>query len=355
MRWPWSKAKTETRAAEGYSALSMLARAEAITGRRGAAELTATVAACVSLWEAGLSRADVSGTDLLTPRVLALMGRSLALRGEFVALIGDRGLIPAADWDLSSLDGAARAYRLSLPDAGGGRTVTALAAEVVHVAIGADVRTPWQGVAPLRRASLTAELLATVEGALSEIYGNAPMGSQVVPLPEMARDDQERIAASFRGARGRVMMRESVTTTAAGGPAPMTDWRPSDLSPSIKDSMIIETWDRARDSICQVFGVDPAMIVAVASGPGLREAQRHLAAWVLSPIAGLIAQEMSEKTGAAVRLDVVRPLGAVDHGGRARAAAQLIGAMASAKSAGLTDAQVSEAFRFVDLQAISEE
>jgi hypothetical protein len=297
----------------------------------------------------------VSGSDLLSPRLLALMGRALALRGEFCALIDGDVLTPAGDWDVSTSFSRPRAYRLSLPDVGGGRTVTALAAEVVHVVIGADVRTPWQGVAPLHRAGLTAELLATVEGALAEVYGNAPLGSTIAPMPEMTREDQDRLASSFRASRGRVLLRESTATTAAGGPAPAMDWRPSDLSPTLDKSEVIQTWDRARDSVCAAFGVDPAMLVAVASGPGLREAQRHLASWVLQPMAGLIAQELTEKTGAAVRLDVVRPLGAMDHGGRARAFATLLTGMASAKAAGVSDAEIARALEIVDLHGLTEE
>jgi hypothetical protein len=356
-RWPWTRTAepVETRGSGGFTALSMLARAETITGARGAAELTAAVQACVSLWEGALSRADVVGADLLSPRLLALMGRSLALRGEFCGLLDGDRITPASDWDVSTSLGRPRAYRLSLPDVGGGRSVTALAPEVVHVVIGADVREPWRGVAPLRRASLTADVLAIVEAALGEVFGDAPLGSQVVPFPESALEDQERLAQGFRAKRGRVLLRESVMTTAAGGPQPQTDWRPQGLSPSLRDTMLIEAWDRARDAICQVFGVDPSLLSAVASGPGLREAQRHLATWTLQPIAGLIAQEVGDKLGGDVALDLIRPLGAVDHGGRARALATLLGGIAQAKAAGLSQAEIDGALRVVDLHGLTEE
>jgi hypothetical protein len=55
-----------------------------------------------SLWEHGLSLASVTGTDLLDRRTMALIARSLALRGEFVALIDGDELIPCSDWDLVS-------------------------------------------------------------------------------------------------------------------------------------------------------------------------------------------------------------------------------------------------------------
>ena len=139
MIWPF-KRKTETRAASsaGYTAQMIQARAAYITGTGGRAELTATVQAAVTLWENGLSVADVTGTDLLTRRTLAIAGRMLALRGEALFHIGDEALVPVSDWDLSTRLSRPSAYRLTLPDVGGGRTMTALAGEVLHFRIGAD-------------------------------------------------------------------------------------------------------------------------------------------------------------------------------------------------------------------------
>lgn len=60
--WPFKRKQPEpeTRAADtGYTAMMMASRAEYITGRDGAAELTSAVQSCVSLWEAGFAMADV--------------------------------------------------------------------------------------------------------------------------------------------------------------------------------------------------------------------------------------------------------------------------------------------------------
>ena len=146
----------------GYTAQVMAARDSFISGRRGVAELTATVQSCVSLWEGGFAMADVTGTDLLTRQDMAMLARAVALNGEAVYLITDLGLVPATDWNVSTRDGRPRAYRLSIPEAGGGRSVTALAAEVLHLRIGSDHLTPWIGTAPLRRSSLTGAMLHAV-------------------------------------------------------------------------------------------------------------------------------------------------------------------------------------------------
>ena len=345
--WPFRrKDPVETRSSgSGYTAQIMAARASYISGGSGIGELTATVQSCLTLWEGAMSIADVEGTDLLDRRSLALAARSLGLRGEAVFLIRDTGLVPASDWDLSTRDGIPKAYRLSVPEAGGSRSETALAPEVLHFRVGSDSFAPWSGTAPLRRAQLTAGLLHSVEAALSEIYETAPLGSQIVPMPEMPQTDMDTMARGFRGNRGRVLIRESVNVSAAGGPAPMADWSPSGLTPDLSKAMTKESLDAARDAICGVFGVLPGLFNAATTGPMVREAQRHLAGWVLQPIAELMAEEASAKLGGDVTIDVGRPLQAFDAGGRARALAQLIEATGRAKELGLTPEELGAAIK----------
>ena len=336
----------ETRATGGgYTAQLIEARTTYIGGREGIAELTATVQAAVTLWESGLSLADVSGTAFLTPRVLALAARALALRGEAVFLIDDLGLIPAADWDLTTRHSRPTAYRLSLPDVGGGTSRTVLSAEVLHLRIGADVTQPYFGTAPLRRAQLTASLLHSVESALAEVYANAPIGSQIVPFPEAPDTDMDAMARGFVGRRGRVLIRESVNVTAAGGPAPAQDWKTQDTTPDLSKAMTRETLAAARDAVSFAYGVLPAMLAPAATGPVVREGQRHLAQWQLQPIAATIAEEVSAKLGQKVSVDVMRPLQAFDAGGRARAITAIVGALAQAKEAGVDPTQ---AMKLVD-------
>ncbi|KEP68017.1 hypothetical protein DL1_16620 [Thioclava dalianensis] len=328
--------KAETRATgTGYTSQVMTSRAAYITGRDGAAELTATVQGCVSLWESGLSLADVQGTDVLTRRNLALAARALALRGEAVFYIAEDRLIPATDWDLTTRLAQPVAYRLTLPDTGGGRTMTALAGEVLHFRIGSDVNAPYSGQAPLRRSGLTAGLLHHVETALAEAFQNMPLGSQIVPMPEMPDTDMTSMAGSFRGNRGNVLIRESVNVSAAGGPAPVQDWKASDVTPDLSKAMTRETLSAARDAVQMAFGVLPGLASSATTGPMVREAQRHLAQWTLQPLAMSMAEEATEKLGAVVDIDTLRPLQAYDAGGRARAAATVVQALGMAKEAGV--------------------
>jgi len=332
----WKKDKPETRSSgSGYTASIMAARESWISGQSGLGELTGTVQSGITLWESGLSIADVSGTDYLTPHLLAMIARSLALRGECVLYIAPDRLLTVSDWELSTRGGVPRAYRLSIPEAGGPTSITALAAEVLHVRIGSDAYSPWTGTAPLARAKLTAGLLHAIETALSEVYEFAPIGTQIVAFPESPQTDLEKLGHGFRGKRGRVLLRESVNVTSAGGPVPVSDWRPSDVTPDLSKSMSVESLAAARDSICMAFGVLPAMFNASTTGPLIREAQRHLATWMLQPIANLIAAEASTKLATPVGIDVMQPLQAFDAGARSRSFAAIVGALAQAKEAGV--------------------
>jgi len=335
-------------AGSGFTAEIIAAREAYVSGRRGIAELTATAQSCVSLWEGGFALADVDGTDFLTSSAMALVGRSVALRGESVFLIRDDGLVPCSDWDLRTRYGKPTAYRVSIPEAGGGTTETALAGEVLHLRIGADPAAPYYGTAPLKRASLTAGMLNAVESALAEVFENAPIGSQIVPYPESPETDTEKLGRSFRGQRGRVLLRESVQVSAAGGPAPATDWKPADVTPDLEKAMTAETLSASRDAICGAFGVLPGLFSPATTGPLVREAQRHLAQWTLQPIATLLAEEATEKLGGAVTIDTMRPLSAFDAGGRARALLTVTQALAMAKQGEVSPQDIAKALELVD-------
>lgn len=339
----------ETRSSgAGYTAQVMAARDSFISGRRGVAELTATVQSCVSLWEGGFAMADVSGTELLTRQTMAMIARSAALNGEAVFLITELGLVPATDWDVTTRDGKPRAYRLSIPEAGGGRTVTALAAEVLHLRIGSDNMSPWIGTAPLRRSSLTGAMLHAVESALGETFENAPLGSQIVPLPDTGADDMASMRGAFRGRRGSTLVIEGVAQATAAGMNPQIGQKPDQLSPDLSKSMTSETLAAAREGILMAYGVLPSLVNRSATGPAVREAQRQLAIWTLQPIAALLADEASAKLGGQVEIDTIRPLQAFDAGGRARALSTIIKTMADAKEAGISPGDVSGAMRMVD-------
>lgn len=342
------KPAAETRSSgTGYTAQIMAARASYLGGTAGLGELTATVQGCVSLWEGGLSLADVSGTDLLTRRTLAVTGRALALRGEAVFLIRDR-LVPVSDWDVTTRDGEPRSYRLQISEAGGGRSEIALAGEVLHFRIGSDAVMPWAGTAPLRRSSLSAQLLAELETAIRDVFRDAPLGSQIVPVPEGSADDMEQLRQGFRGRRGAALVIEGVAQATAAGMNPNLGKSPDQLSPDLSRTLAGELLREAKGAVFSAFGILPGLQNPATTGPLVREAQRHLAQLILQPIAGLMAEEASDKLGSRVLIDVVRPMQAFDAGGKARALATMVQALAQAKEAGIEGATLQDALAFID-------
>lgn len=345
--WPFKKKEPQLEqrsAMQGFTAELMAARESYLAGRSGVGELTGCVQSCVSLWEHGLSIAEVSGTDYLTPHVLGIIGRSLALRGECVLYLAPDRLLPASDWDLSTRGGVPRAYRLSISEAGGGVSQTALASEVIHIRIGACSSAPWAGTAPLRRASLTGALLQSLESALGEVYDLAPLGSQIVSFQESPSVDLDKMGASFRGRRGRVLLKESVNVTSAGGPVPNADWSPSGLSPDLSKSMATDSLEAAKHSIMGVYGVLPCLVDPNATGPAVREAQRHLMTYFIQPVAGLLAHEASLKLDSQIKVDAIQGTSAFDLGQKSRSLAAIIEALALAKE---KNVDVSKALELV--------
>lgn len=342
------KAAVETRSSgAGYTAQIMQARASYIGGAAGLGELTAAVQSCVMLWESGFALADVKGTDLLTRRAMSLTARALALRGEAVFLIRDR-LIPAIDWDLTTTNGEPRSYRLQVSEAGGGRSEIALAREVLHFRIGSQAGTPWAGSAPLRRAQLSAELLAEVETALRDVFRDAPLGSQIVPVPEGSSDDMAAMRAGFRGRRGAALVIEGVAQAVGAGMHPQLGKGPDQLSPDLSRTLADRILSEAKGAVYSAFGVLPGLQNPATTGPMVREAQRHLAQLILQPMAMLMAEEATDKLGGRVLIDVVRPMQAYDAGGKARALATMVEAMARAREAGIEGATLQDALAFID-------
>jgi hypothetical protein len=191
-------------------------------------------------------------------------------------------------------------------------------------------------------------MLHAVEAALAETFENAPLGSQIVHLPDSAADDMAAMRAAFRGRRGSTLVIEGVAQATAAGMNPNLGQKPDNLSPDLSRSMTRETLDAARGGILSVYGVLPALMNPSATGPVVREAQRHLAGWVLQPMAELLAEEAKAKLGGEIVIDVGRPLQAFDAGGRARALAQIVETMGRAKELGLSPDEIGAAFKSVN-------
>jgi hypothetical protein len=180
------------------------------------------------------------------------------------------------------------------------------------------------------------------------VFRDAPLGSQIVPVPEGSADDMATLRAGFRGRRGAALVIEGVAQAVGAGMHPQLGKSPDQLSPDLERTLADKLLSIAKGEIYAVFGVLPGLLNPATTGPLVREAQRHLAQWVLQPIAQLMAEEATIKLGANVLIDVVRPAQAFDHGGKARALGAMLQAMATAKEAGLSPETVKDALGFID-------
>lgn len=226
---------------------------------------------------------------------------------------------PATDWDVSTRDGEPIAYRLQIPEAGGGHQVTALAAEVIDVRINAEVSTPWHGQDPLRKSSLTADTLAAIECGMGEVMAGT-WGSQVLPTPELQEEQRTQLEDKLRGHRGGLTPVESTRANASGGPMSVNDWVPSNLMPDIRGMELGVHWEAVRSTMLAAFGIPPILFSSLAQSAALREGQRHAVLWTLAPIAKIASAELAAKLDDEnFMLDLITPLAAADSAGRARA------------------------------------
>ena len=329
MRWPFRR--TEKRASIADATDVALAHLSAIAaGEGGTARALAVAETCAGLWERCMAAATV-GPDIpalrsLSPPLLAVIGRALASRGEFVGAIeiaeGMATVTPAATWDIT---GAASPsgwlYRLDLTGPTSTRTMTLPSAAVVHVRTGASVETPWQGRSPLARSPLTAKLAARVDKAL-EKDARVPVG-RIFTLEGPSPDQRDTVKASI--VKGGLTV---IDQLGRGEQLPSARWSPVDYGPapdqwsvSLRGDLIVE--------VLSAFGVPPALYATAGDGSGQREAWRRFWAGTMQPLARMLEHELRAKLDprAAVTLDALR---ASDEDGRSRAVARRVQAASMA-------------------------
>ena len=330
------------------TALAVAVHRQRVTASADAA--TGAVAACVALWCNAFGSAAVTGARLDRSH-LRWLAAELASRGRGSLLIIADGYAPARviDATLDPATGAALTYTVQRP--GAVATQVRQAREVVHVVLRPSIDLPWSGPSPLKAAGLSSSILSAAENALSDVMRSGAIGMNLVTSLDHDDARKEGIAAQLQSqvSRGGFAVVPSASgDTTAGRLPPQSDWAIRNLTPDVTRAEIVAARAAAQEAVCSAFGVPPCLVVAATTGPAIREAQRHLAAWTLQPIADLIADALtSAELGREVKIDLMRPLQAYDTERRARGAKILIEALAAAKEAGI-DPDV--AMEFVDLE-----
>ena len=297
-------------------------------GNVGDVRKTAAAAFAALLYGRAMATAIVEPEDMaqvVTPSVLAMIGRRLVLRGNSVYTIevsgGDIRLQPASEFEIFGPPNPNRwRYRCHLPGPTSPDIRTVAAAGVVHCRINEDGLQPWLGVSPLESAGLTSDMLAALETRLGQ-ESTARTG-YLLPTPRMGEESEARLRADLRTMRGQTGL---VETTAdnyqQGGQAPRGDWEARRIG-----AQIPATNAQLRGSVAHevlaAAGVPPALWVG-SDGGSMREAYRQLLTNHIQPLGLIIAQELSEKLEADISFRWSR-LAAADIAARARALGSLV-------------------------------
>ena len=310
---------TEERQQSSYTDLILQARLDAVGATSLAPTVTGAVEACAGLWERSFAAAV---SDMLDAPMLAMIGRALMLRGEFVAIRLDGVLCAVAHWDIHgrSPSPAGWRYRLDCQTPDGQLTVRASGRDVFHARIGSQPDFPWRGYSPLSRMPETVRLLANMERSLADEQ-SGPTG-HVIPVPTIAAIGT--MPSDIAAMKGRVVFGETARAGygAGEGAAPHGDFRPQRIGPDTKQPTVL-----LREQVSQVVlaacGV-PVELLHRAEGGGAREAWRRFLHGTIAPVGQVVGTEARRALGAsgAINFDA---LFASDLAGRARAYQSLTG------------------------------
>ena len=169
------------------------------------------VETAAALWGRSLSLANVeplSVRRVLTPPLLAQVGRELLLRGEFVGLLEARqsGLMvtPASSHTVTGSGPyeSGWTYRLDLSGPSRTQSETVPAADVLHVRYGARTGTPWRGASPLASAGADVESLGWLLKRAAE-QAKAPVGALFGLQGDLTSKQARKLGQTLAGTRGK--------------------------------------------------------------------------------------------------------------------------------------------------------
>ena len=202
--WPWSR-KPETFAS--YTDAFVGALLDAAGGQVVDAGTTAQVEFAAGMWQRTVSSAEVEPShlgSLITPDVLGSIARGLVLRGQAVGIIEDGGLVLASDCEVTGgPQPSTWRFRVTLDGPTKSTTFTVGYDDMLLFQWSADPSRPWAGIGPLSRASVSAALLARLEGRMSE-EASRGLGTSVERSRHRLRDNLQvaRGLEDFEGQDG---------------------------------------------------------------------------------------------------------------------------------------------------------
>ena len=320
------------------------------TGDTTPARITATAAleTAVGLISRAFASATVEADDhiktILTPEVMATIGRGLVRNGELLYRISvDDGLMiqPAVGYEISGGPDP-RSWQYSLHIAGPSDTVLVenlMSESVIHLRYACDPGRPWRGLSPLGIANLTGRLSAAATQALGdEVQGPR---AQIIGIPTDGDDVTVRtLKNDIRTARGNALLMEAGDWDVQGSQN-HASYEPKRLGANPPASLV-NLHDSVRNEVLGCCGVPPILYGNAGQAAGLREAYRLLLHSTVAPLGMLVAVELSAKLDTQIKFDWSE-LRAGDMAGAARAFQSLVGGgMAVERAASLSGLMASE-------------
>lgn len=263
---------------------------------------------------------------ILRPHTLGAIGRDLLTQGEWVGYWRAGLLIGARHWVVRgrSPDEDEWSYRLEIPapDRAVHRVLPGV--DVVHVRYSVDASRPWEGVAPLHRATSGAALAAYLEERLSQ-EASGSVG-YLLPIPaDGGATSVAGLKSDLAALKGKTAL---VETTAAGwgegrAAAPGADYRPQRIGVA-PPQPVVALYEQSLTATLGALGV-PIELVSRAEGTGQREAWRRCLHGTLEPLVRLLEQQLRQTLRAPMLTLSLDPLAASDIMGRARAFQSMVG------------------------------
>ena len=297
---------------------------------------TAALETCVRLYASVFAVAEVVGPPWLQRALSgswrAQVVRAMIRHGEHLDAIesgpGGAELVPAAAWTiLGGPRPSSWSYLTTLDGPSGTLTRTYQGDDVLHVRWATERGRAWEGVGPMQAARSTGQLVGGLETRQGEEV-SAPVG-MIIPMQRADGDDPEAeddplmlLRNDIKTSRGRTLLPE--TQMGSGDPAqrPHADWKSVRFGGSIPEQHI-DLRTKVGMSVASACGVPVALVEALATGIGQREAWRRFTLTSCAAAWTIIADEVEAKMGVRPELDLSPAYGS-DLTGRAAAVQKLV-------------------------------
>ena len=300
--WPFKRTETFN-----YTDSVVSALLDAASGQVVDAGTTAAIEFSAGLWQRTMSAAEVQPAHLgniITPEVLGSIARALVLRGQAVGVIEDGGLVLVSDCEVTGgPQPSSWRFKVTMDGPTRSQTWTLGHDDVLLFQWSADPRRPWAGIGPLQRASVSAALLARLEGRMSEEA--SAVSGHLLSVPDTSEEAISQLQGDLRTLKDRTaFVRTSKNWGTEEGKA--SAGTPSEYTQKRIGAVVPDGNIRLRESagidLVAACGIPAALYRSDADGTASRAATGRLLDFSVQPLADAVAAEFSRKLGVLVTL-----------------------------------------------------